>query len=109
VRVIARNTLTRFVESLAGDKAQRAVKAALSSWFHEVSGAHWRTPADVVKTYATASIVSSDRVVFIKGNDYRLVAAIDYKRQVVFIKWVGSHASCDKIDVKTVKYERKTH
>ena len=45
------------------------------------------------------------RVVFnIKGNDYRLVVAINYRRQIVFIKWLGTHADYDKIDVKTVRY-----
>jgi mRNA interferase HigB len=44
-------------------------------------------------------------VVFnLKGNSYRLVVAIDYRRQIVFIKWLGTHASYDKIDVKTVRY-----
>jgi mRNA interferase HigB len=44
-------------------------------------------------------------VVFnIKGNSYRLVAAVDYRRKIVFIKWLGTHAAYDKIDVKTVKY-----
>ena len=29
-----------------------------------------------------------DRVVFnVKGNDYRLVVAINYRHQIVFIKW----------------------
>ena len=61
--------------------------------------------ADVKRAYGTASIISSDRVVFnIKGNDYRLVTAIDYARRVVFIKWVGSHREYDKIDAKTVQY-----
>lgn len=55
--------------------------------------------------YAAASIISADRVVFnIKGNDYRLVAAIDYGRRTVFIKWVGSHEAYNKIDAKTVRY-----
>lgn len=67
--------------------------------------AEWKNPADVVKAYANASIVGSDRVVFnIKGNDYRLVVAIHYRLQIVFIKWLGSHAEYDKIDVKTVRY-----
>ena len=35
---------------------------------------------------------------------YRLVVAVDYQREIVFIKWLGSHAAYDKIDVKTVKY-----
>jgi mRNA interferase HigB len=105
VRVIARKTLTIFVDSLRGHRDQKAVKSALDSWFHEVQRADWKNSADVVRSYASASIVPNERVVFnIKGNDYRLVAAIDYLRQVVFIKWLGSHAEYDKIDVKTVQY-----
>jgi mRNA interferase HigB len=105
MRVIARKTLMRFIDSLKGSKDQKAVKSALDSWFHEVRQADWRNPADIVKAYANASIVGSDRVVFnIKGNDYRLVVAIHYRVQIVFIKWLGSPAQYNKIDVKTVNY-----
>jgi mRNA interferase HigB len=105
VRVIARKTLRRFIDTLAGSKDQRAVKSALDSWFHEALRAEWRTPADVVKAYANASIVGPDRVIFnIKGNSYRLVVAINYTHQIVFIKWIGSHAEYDRIDVKLVNY-----
>jgi mRNA interferase HigB len=49
--------------------------------------------------------VGPDRVVFnIKGNDYRLVVAINYRHQIVFIKWLETHADYDEIDVKTVRY-----
>jgi mRNA interferase HigB len=110
MRVIARNTLTRFVKTLAGQKALGAVKAALEAWFQEAQRARWKSPADVKKVYATASIVGGDRVVFnIKGNDYRLVTAIDYGRQTVFIKWIGSHADYDKINVRTVQYGDQTY
>src|SRR5271167_2418912 len=92
VRVLARRSLLRFVESLKGQQGQKAVKAALDAWFEEAQRAAWRSPADVKRSYGAASIVSSDRVVFnIKGNDYRLVTAIDYRRQIVFIKWLGPH------------------
>lgn len=105
MRVLARSTLRTFVESLEGSKDQRSVKAAVESWFHEAKRATWKTPSDVQRSYGNASIVGSDRVVFnIKGNDYRLVVAIDYHRQIVFIKWIGTHADYDKIDVKTVQY-----
>lgn len=104
MRIIARKTLTEFAESLRGGKDQKAVKSALDSWFHEVQAADWRAPTDVTRDYANASIVG-DRVVFnIKGNSHRLVVAIDYRRQIVFIKWLGTHADYDRIDVKTVKY-----
>ena len=106
LRVMARSTLARFVASLSGRKSQPSVKAALEAWFHEVRRAVWRSSADVRRSYATASIVSSDRVVFnIKGNDFRLIAAVDYRRQVAYIKWIGSHSDYDSIDARTVQYE----
>jgi mRNA interferase HigB len=105
VRVIARKTLRRFIDSLKGSKDQRAVTSALDSWFHEVARAEWKSPADVVKAYGNASIVGPDRVVFnIKGNSYRLVVAILYKHRIVFIKWIGSHADYDNIDARGVNY-----
>ena len=98
--------MKRFLDLLVGSKDYKAVKSALDSWFHEVRDADWESPADVVKAYANASIVGADRVVFnIKGNDYRLVVAIHYRLQIVFIKWLGSHPEYNRIDVKTVKYE----
>lgn len=48
-------------------------------------------------------IVGNNRVVFnIKGNDYRLIVAIAYRMQWVYIKFVGTHAQYDKADAATV-------
>lgn len=105
MRIIARRTLREFVERLAGHGDQQAVKNALDAWFDEVKRAQWRSSADVKLLYATASIVSSDRTVFnIKGNDYRLVVAVDYEKGIVWIKWIGTHAEYDRIDVTEVEH-----
>jgi mRNA interferase HigB len=97
--------LLQFAESLKGQQGQKAARAALDSWFREVNRAKWRSPADVKRDYGAASIVGSERVVFnIKGNDYRLVTAIDYRRQAIFVKWIGSHRDYDRIDARTVEY-----
>lgn len=105
MRIIARKTIRQFVDNLRGSKDYRVVKSALDAWFHEVEQADWHSPADVRRAYTNASIVGSDRAVFnIKGNSYRLVVAINYRLQIVFIKWIGSHAEYDHIDVKTVRY-----
>jgi mRNA interferase HigB len=102
MRLIARSTLTRFVEA---HKDQKALLGVIEAWFHEVRAARWQNSAEVKQTYASASILSADRVVFnIKGNDYRIVAAIDYGRQIVFIKWIGTHRDYDKIDARTIQY-----
>jgi mRNA interferase HigB len=105
MRIIARRTLREFVDGLAGHKDRPAAKAALDAWFDEVSKASWSTSADVKRLYATASILSADRVVFnIKGNDYRLVVAVDYDKVIVWIKWIGTHKAYDRIDVTEVEH-----
>lgn len=107
MRVIARRALRDFSDSLKGTANYSAAKSALDSWFHEVLKAKWETPADVKRYYANASIVGNDRVVFnIKGNSYRLVVAVDYVREVVFIKWIGTHRDYNCIDVTKVNYAR---
>ena len=106
MRIITRRTLIEFWESKRSQRDYKALKASLESWYHEVRKAQWRNSSDVKKSYAAASIISSDRVVFnIKGNDYRLVAYVDYPRQWVYIKWIGSHKDYDKIDARKVEYE----
>jgi mRNA interferase HigB len=78
---------------------------ALEAWFSEVNKADWISTADVKRVYATASIVNSDRIVFnIKGNDYRLVVAVDFEKGIVWIKWIGSHKDYDRIDVKEIEH-----
>lgn len=105
MRIISRRTLREFIAERASRKDQRALKAALDSWFAEVSKAAWTSTADVKRLYATASIVSADRIVFnIKGNDYRLVVAVDFEKAIVWIKWIGTHKDYDRIDVKEVDH-----
>lgn len=41
----------------------------------------------------------------IKGNDFRLVAALAYNGGVVFVKFVGTHKAYDAIDAQSVEPE----
>jgi mRNA interferase HigB len=105
MRIIARRTLVDFANSRTGHRDQPALKAALSAWFYEVKRATWTSSADIKRLYTSASIVTANRVVFnIKGNSYRLVAAVDFRRGIVFVKWIGSHADYNHIDVKKVQH-----
>jgi mRNA interferase HigB len=107
MRIIARRTLRTFIEGRTGHRDHAALKAALDAWFDEVKKADWASSADVKRRYATASVVSADRIVFnIKGNDYRLVVAVDFEKGIVWIKWIGTHKEYDKIDVKQVMHAR---
>jgi mRNA interferase HigB len=107
MRIIARRNLREFIAKRAGHKDQPALKAALDAWFAEVSKADWISTADVKRLYATASIINAERIVFnIKGNDYRLVVAIDFEKAIVWIKWIGTHKEYDRIDVKEAKHDQ---
>jgi mRNA interferase HigB len=107
MRVIARGALRTFVDSRTGHKDQAALKSSLDAWFHEARRAEWRNSADVKASYATASIVGADRVVFnIKGNAYRIVVAVDYEKRIAWIKWLGTHQDYDKIDGMEVNHVR---
>ena len=74
MRIISRKALREFWAKHAD--AEQSLKA----WYTNVKRADWKTPSDVKDTYRNASFVENNRVVFnIKGNSYRLVAAIMVK------------------------------
>jgi mRNA interferase HigB len=100
VRVISRQTLRRFWEGASGrDDARRALEA----WHREARRAAWRSPQDIKRQYASASVLKGSRVVFnICGNRHRLVVRINFSLQIVFIRFVGTHRQYDAIDAETV-------
>ena len=97
MRVVAKSTLREFWERHP-DSEQ-----ALLSWYREVEQANWDKPSNVKARYPSASIVAGDRVVFnIKGNHYRLVVKINYGYRTVYVRFVGTHAEYDKVNVEEV-------
>jgi mRNA interferase HigB len=95
---VSRSTLREFWAK------HRDAEQPLKAWFAEAKRARWKAPQDIKDKYRSASFVGRDRVVFnIKGNTYRLVVAVDYLRQALFIKFVGSHVQYDRIDAAAVE------
>jgi len=75
----------------------------LRAWLDTVIEARWENAAEVKTIYATASMVGNRRVVFnVGGNKYRLVVKISYKTKVVFVRFIGTHAEYDEIDVTKI-------
>jgi mRNA interferase HigB len=95
--IIARSAITRFCEIHpdAGD--------GLLQWFTRTTEADWGSLADVRRTFNSVDYVGNDRFVFnIKGNKYRLVALIFFDVRTVYIRFIGTHAAYDKIDVSII-------
>ncbi|QIA08533.1 type II toxin-antitoxin system HigB family toxin [Draconibacterium halophilum] len=97
MRVIAKKILRDFWEKHADSKNQ------LKTWHKEASKAKWISPATIKNQYPKASILKAGRVVFdICGNKYRLITHINYERQWVFIRFIGTHSEYDTIDAEKI-------
>ncbi len=73
----------------------------LEAWHSEALRSTWTTPQDIKGKYRSASFLKNNRVVFnIAGTKYRLIVAIDYRRQTCFVKFVGTHKEYDVIDAE---------
>jgi mRNA interferase HigB len=99
MRIIAFRTLKEFFEKKEYSDSEFSIRA----WYHDAKLADWKNSNDLKKQFKSASIIGDGRVVFnIKGNDYRLVVAIDYAYQVIFIRFIGTHKQYDNINAKTI-------
>lgn len=97
MRIIARKTVQTFWDT------HPDAEQPLRAWFAKASQANWQTPGDIKNDYRNASFIANNRVVFnIKGNDYRLVVAIKYEYNVVYIRFIGAHQAYDRIDATTI-------
>lgn len=58
---------------------------------------------DVTRRGSKARPLNGGRVKFeIGGGDFRLVAASQFEAQILWVKFLGTHAEYDRVDVMTV-------
>jgi len=96
-RIIAKKTLREFWEKHSDSEQY------LKTWYETARTSNWKNPNEIKQTYATASILQDNRVVFnIKGNHYRLIVKFNYQRQWGFIRFIGTHAEYDKINANSI-------
>jgi mRNA interferase HigB len=97
MRLIARNVLLHYAER------HPPTAGPLERWIRLIKAAHWASMDDIRQAVPTAKVLNRDRVRFeVAGGNYRLIAAFDFRRQIVFVKFLGTHAEYDKIDALTV-------
>ena len=100
MRILAKSRLKAYWETPGNEKAQ----PFLNEWYHFCSKQIWRKPQDIKDMLRNVSFVADDRVIFnVKGNDYRIICAMDYARQAMFIKFVGTHKEYDRVNAVEVK------
>lgn len=96
-RIIAKKTLRLFWEK------HNECEQYLKTWYETAKTSNWEKPNDIKQSYANASIISNNRVVFnIKGNSFRLIVKFNYEKQWAFIRFIGTHAEYNKINAETI-------
>jgi mRNA interferase HigB len=76
----------------------------LTPWtWADRQAANWKNPQGIKRRFRHASLVADNRIIFnIGGNKYRLAAHVNYELQIVYIKFVGTHAEYDRVDAEVI-------
>ena len=97
MRIISKKTLRKFWEKHKDSEQQ------LKSWFQETNSIEWKNPKQIKKEYPSASFLADNRIVFnIKGNKYRLIVKINYDHNILWVRFIGTHAEYDKINATKI-------
>src|SRR5262245_11006104 len=97
MRLIARSVLVAFWTR------HPETKPSLERWYRLIKAASWASPDDVQVAVPKAKVLSRERVRFeVAGGNYRLIVSFDFRRQIAFVKFIGTHAEYDRIDALTV-------
>ncbi len=98
MHVISRRVLREYCQAHA-DSCQ-----PLDDWYKTAQQANWMNLIEVQAIYPKAEAVGNFTVFNIKGNKYRLITSINYAKQIIYIKYVLTHAEYDKNDWKKDPY-----
>jgi mRNA interferase HigB len=90
VRIVSLKRIREFIQR------EPRSRDALFNWADVIESAAWRNPAELKRTFATASFVGELALFNVGGNKYRVAAFIHYPKQIVFIKAIGTHEEYDQ-------------
>lgn len=90
MHVISHRAIVTFAATHPNDAA------ALDAWYRLIKRATFRNIVELRATFPTADLVGKVFVFNIGGNSVRLIAAIHFDRQKIYILDILTHAEYDK-------------
>ena len=79
-------------------------RSVLDNWYKIASKANWSNLIEVQSVFPSAEAVGNFTIFNIKGNKYRLIVSIDYEHQLIYLKYILTHADYDKNQWKNDPY-----
>ena len=97
MRVISKRILREFWEKHLDCEQQ------LKAWHREINLGNWKNLNELKSDFPKLSILNDSRVCFnIKGNNYRIIVKINFKYQMMWIRFVGTHSEYDEINANKI-------
>lgn len=94
MHIIKKGTIDSFIDQYPDSES------SLIRWYLTTKAREWQSLKDIKETFGDVDYVGDDLYVFnIKGNKYRLITRIFFKAQLVYIRFIGTHAAYDKVDL----------
>ncbi len=90
MRVISKKKVLDFMEKYPESAT------SLENWYRIVVRTDFATFPDLRMTFPSADQVADLTVFNISGNKFRLIAAVHYNRQILYIREILSHPEYDK-------------
>ncbi len=90
MNVVSRKTLREFWEE------NKQSEIPLDTWYRIAKKATWQNLVEVQNDFSHADLVGKCVVFNIGGNKFRLIAKVEFQKQVIFIKFILSHSEYDK-------------
>ena len=93
LRIVTEKRIREFIQREPGSSD------VLWRWADAIESSNWRNPADLKATFAAASFVGDLTVFNVGGNKYRIAAFVYFRKQIVYVKRIGTHKEYDKWDL----------
>ncbi|CCQ56975.1 MAG: type II toxin-antitoxin system HigB family toxin [Crocosphaera sp.] len=90
MHIISRKKLNEFAEKYPESRS------ALKEWYKRIKSGQFKSIAELRTIFPSADKVGKLTVFNIGGNKIRLIAAIHYNRQKIYIREVLTHTEYDK-------------
>jgi mRNA interferase HigB len=101
MRIISRRALREFWEIHA------QAKDPLAAWFRVMQRSKFAGFSAIKGTFAAADYVAPYTIFDVGGNKFRIITAIHYNRERVYIRHVFTHPEYDQWSYEMPKQKRK--
>jgi mRNA interferase HigB len=90
VRIISRKAIREFVDMYP------QADSSLNAWFRIAKSAAWGNLVEVQAVYPHADLFGKCTIFNVHGRRYRLISAIHFNRQILYIRQVLTHRDYDQ-------------